>query len=370
MSVYGAPAAKFGQRGGRLRVRPVQPLHGGQQFSVRIKYAGRPAPKVLRHLGEAGWEELADGVIVAAQPHGAPTWFPCNDRADDKATYRIKIQAPADYTVATNGMSAQTARRGATRTWIASMPEPMAPYLATVQIGRYQAYEQTWPGPDAGVRSVRPSGAGLRGAASADSREMMATFIEMFGPYPYESYTAVITDDELEIPLESQSLSTFGRNFCSDHWDHERLVAHELAHQWFGNAVTLAHWRDIWLHEGFACYSEWLWSEASGRRSAQSWAERHHAKLQADEQDLLLADPGPAYMFDDRVYKRGALTLHALRRRVGDQVFFDLLRRWVAEHSGSSVTTELFEAHCAAVAGEPLTELFDAWLRRRALPDL
>ena len=369
VSVYGAPAAKFGQRGGRLRVRPVQPLHGGQQFSVRIKYAGRPTPKVLRHLGEAGWEELADGVIVAAQPHGAPTWFPCNDRADDKATYRIKIQAPADYTVATNGMSAQTARRGATRTWIASMPEPMAPYLATVQIGRYQAYEQNGPVP---MRVLGPSDLPAPAFAASFGRqpEMMATFIEMFGPYPYESYTAVITDDELEIPLESQSLSTFGRNFCSDHWDHERLVAHELAHQWFGNAVTLAHWRDIWLHEGFACYSEWLWSQASGRRSAQSWAERHHARLQADEQDLLLADPGPAYMFDDRVYKRGALTLHALRCRVGDQVFFDLLRRWVAEHSGSSVTTELFEAHCAAVAGEPLTELFDAWLRRRALPDL
>jgi aminopeptidase N len=75
-------------------------------------------------------------------------------------------------------------------------------------------------------------------------------------------------------------------------------------------------------------------------------------------------------MFDDRVYKRGALTLHALRCRVGDQVFFDLLRRWVAEHSGGSVTTELFEAHCAAVTGEPLTELLDAWLRRRELPDL
>ena len=77
----------------------------------------------------------------------------------------------------------------------------------------------------------------------------------------------MITDDPLEIPLESQSLSTFGRNFASTDWDCVRLVAHEMAHQWFGNAVTLREWKDIWLHEGFACYAEWLWSEESGRES-------------------------------------------------------------------------------------------------------
>src|SRR5690606_9805885 len=100
-----------------------------------------------------------------------------------------------------------------------------------------------------------------------------------FGPYPYPSYTAVITEDELEIPLESASLSTFGRNFVSGDWENVRLVAHELAHQWFGNAVTAEQWSDIWLHEGFACYAEWLWSEASGEQTAQEWARHHHRVL-------------------------------------------------------------------------------------------
>ena len=99
-----------------------------------------------------------------------------------------------------------------------------------------------------------------------------------------------------------------------------RLVAHELAHQWFGNSLTLGAWRDIWLHEGFACYAEWLWSEESGGRvGGRAWARSTDTRSRRSPQDLLLGDPGPDLMFDDRVYKRGALPLHALRRTVGDE---------------------------------------------------
>lgn len=148
-----------------------------------------------------------------------------------------------------------------------------------------------------------------------------------------------------------------------------RLIAHEMAHQWFGNAVTLRRWQDIWLHEGFACYSEWLWSEESGGpRSCDGWARHHHERLAELDQDLVLADPGPELMFDDRVYKRGALTLHALRVAVGDDAFFDLLSGWVEEHDGGSVTTDDFLAFAGTRTGTDVAALLAPWLYDEALP--
>jgi aminopeptidase N len=180
----------------------------------------------------------------------------------------------------------------------------------------------------------------------------------------------VITDDDLEIPLESQGMSTFGRNFMVDEWDSVRLVAHELSHQWFGNAVTLGEWKDIWLHEGFACYSEWLWSEESGAASAHERARHHHQRLARLDEDLLVGDPGPSDMFDDRVYKRGALTVHALRCELGDDLFFGTLRDWVAANAGGTVSTPMLVEHVSAAAGRDLSDLFDRWLYRTDLPDL
>jgi aminopeptidase N len=367
VSVDGRHPAKYSHQGTRLQIRPAMPVQAGQPFTVTIAYHGQPRP-LPGVWGEAGWEELADGVIVAGQPHGAPSWFPCNDRPSDKAGYRIAVTAPAGYHVVANGELRSTSRHASATTWVYEQVEPMATYLATVQIGRYVVRDL--PG-DVPMQVVLPSRrVGAIGAGFGRQAEMMACFVELFGPYPYPSYRVVVTDDELEIPLEAQGLSIFGSNFLSDAWRAERLVAHELAHQWFGNCVTLREWRDIWLHEGFACYAEWLWSEHSGRRSADGQARTHWERLSGLSQDLLLGDPGVDDMFDDRVYKRGALLLHALRLTIGDDAFRTVLRSWVTRHAHANAATADFMALVNEVTGQDLGPLFEEWLCRRPLPAL
>ncbi len=363
--------AKHSHRGDRLAITLGRMVPEGQTFEVRVRYSGTPKQVRSRTLGEAGWEELEDGVIVAAQPHGSPSWFPCNDRPDNKATYTIALSVPQGYHVAVAGELVRRRSSSSAVTWTWEQDTPMATYLATVQIGRYVEIEQD--GAPVPVRVVAPAERPEEGFEAAFGRqpEMLTFFAGLFGDYPFSSYTAVITDDDLEIPLESQGLSTFGRNFMDDDWESIRLVAHELSHQWWGNSVTLTQWRDIWLHEGFACYAEWLWSEEIGLKPAAERAEDHHERVRTDPgPELLLGDPGPELMFDDRVYKRGALTLHALRTTVGDKPFFEVLRTWSEAQRFANVTTAMFVEHAEQVTGEDLGAFFEAWLYETDLPSL
>lgn len=367
VTVDGAAPAKYSHRKGRLSVKLKNPIASGDGFTIVVVYSGSPRPMTGLD-GDAGWEELTDGVIVASQPHGAPSWFPCNDRPSNKATYEISVTAPAGYVVVANGVLESQRRRSGSVVWRHVESSPMATYLATVHIGRYESVEVEGEVP---IRTVFPAGTGdVSIATFARQPQMVEVFARLFGPYPFTSYTAVVTADELEIPLEAQGLSAFGSNFSSQEWEHQRLIAHELAHQWFGNSLTLAHWRDIWLHEGFACYAEWLWSENSGGPSADEHAEDHWQRLDQLPQDLVLGDPGPELMFDDRVYKRGALLLHSLRLTVGDDTFFGLLRTWTNRYAGGSVTTEEFVAVTAEFCGGGVGRLFDTWLREVTLPEL
>jgi aminopeptidase N len=359
---------KYRVKRGRVVVRRPETIAPDETFTVGVRYSGHPRPVKTRHLGSAGWEELSDGVIVAGQPHGAPSWFPCNDRPSNKATYRIALTAGSGYRVVANGRLTGTRRHASSVTWTFVQAEPMATYLASAHIGRYEIRTVKAPVP---TYAVLPKDLlDKYGSAFGRQPEMIEAFTRMFGPYPFSAYTVVVTADDLEIPLEAQGLSTFGANFLTSDWESVRLVAHELSHQWFGNSLTLGSWKDIWLHEGFACYAEWLWSQESGGRSTAEHAADHHARLSRLDQDLLLGDPGPDLMFDDRVYKRGALLLHALRLTVGDDAFFDLLRAWTKAHAHSTVSSDRFIEFCSLRTGHDLGDLFDRWLNREALPDL
>ncbi|GAA4888074.1 M1 family metallopeptidase [Tessaracoccus lubricantis] len=367
--VDGAAPAKVTHKAAKLKVKPAKPLRAGRTFTVVVKYSGKPRP-VPGLFGGAGWEELTDGILVTSQPYGAPSWFPCNDRPGNKAGYRVTVKYAGSYWASGNGAVVEHVARGGQHRWVFEQPEPMPTYLAALHIGvgvaRPVPSESAVP-----VEIVHPPLVNV-GAGSAFERqgEMVTVFEELFGPYPFGGYRAVVTEDALEIPLEAQGMSIFGANHAAAGWANERLVAHELAHQWFGNSVTVGHWRDIWLHEGFACYAEWLWSEASGGRTAASHAEEHWRRLSGLGVPGPLVDPGPGRMFDDWIYKRGALTLHALRARVADKAFFTILREWGTRHRFGVVTTQDFTALAEEVSGQELTAQFDAWLFSKKLPAL
>ncbi len=352
----------------KLRVKLPHRMAPGERFSIEIVYAGAPAPRRSR-WGTIGWEELDDGALVASQPTGAPTWFPCNDRPDDRARMRISLTTDAGYLPVPTGRTLSVSSAGGRVTAVSESTVPVATYLAAAHVGRYESRTLTG---DARVRVVSPPA--LRASvdrAFADVPAMLALFDESFGSYPQEDCTLVVTPDELEIPLEAQGLAVFGVNHLVP--SEQRLIAHEIAHQWFGNSVGIGRWSDIWLNEGFACFAEWMWSERAGRASLAQKAAKHHARLSALAQDLVLADPGPDLMFDDRVYKRGALTLYALRCALGESVFGALILDWATSHrhglAGTAEFRACVEQHAADAAGE-VGSILTAWLDEPALPPL
>ncbi len=366
--VDGDKRTAFRQSSRRITVTPTTPIAAGEEFRVSVRYSGSPGPRTSR-WGQVGWEHLEDGILVASQPVGAPTWFPCNDRPADKARYRIDLTLEEGYTVAASGRLASHVTSSGRSTWTFIDDIPTASYLVALHIGRYR----TEALPLGSVPGAVFYPAELRARVRSDLAQlpgMMALFEHCFGSYPMTRYDVVVTPDALEIPLEAQGMAVFGSNHLDGEGSSERLVAHELAHQWFGNSVGIGTWQDIWLNEGFSCYAEWLWSEESGGLSAHQQAKHHHEQLADLPQDLAISDPGVHDMFDDRVYKRGALTLHALRRVVGDEVFFAILRDWCDRNRHATGSTAEFIALSEALAGVELDTLFSQWLDQTKLPKI
>ncbi|MFD8142895.1 M1 family metallopeptidase [Streptomyces sp. NPDC059708] len=364
-------APHYTHRAGRLRIRPARPLPAGAAFTVEVHWAGNPKP-VRSPWGGIGWEELTDGALVASQPVGAPSWYPCNDRPADKASYHLSLNTPSAYTVAAGGRLLTRTTGASTTTWVYEQSAPTSSYLVGLSVGQYRTVALDGAGPGAVPQSAHVPAHLLPRFTHDFARQpaMMRLFEELFGPYPFGEYAVVVADEELDVPVEAQGLSAFGANHVDGARGSERLIAHELAHQWFGNSVTIADWRHIWLNEGFAKYAEWLWSERSGGRTAHELAAAAHRMLASRPQDLRLSDPGRKLMFDDRLYERGGLTVHALRCALGDRAFFRMLRDWAVEHRHGVVTTAAFTAHAARYAPGPTDGLCAAWLDEPALPPL
>ncbi len=201
--------------------------------------------------------------------------------------------------------------------------------------------------------------------------EILDFLAQPFGPYPFRAAGGV-TDDISGVGYagENQTRPHYSRDFFSSSASGDTVVVHELAHQWYGDSLSVDRWQHIWLNEGFATYAEWLWSEHEGLGTPGEIFDFFMAALPADHPfwSAVIGDPGPELLFDGAIYDRGALTLHALRLTIGDEKFFELLKAWAACQRGGTVTTDEFTALAERISGQRLDALFQEWLFTPAKP--
>jgi aminopeptidase N len=353
-------------RGGELVV-PVQAIRY-TTHQVTVTYGGVPG-RPTDISGELyGWVSTPDGAMVVNEPEGAATWFPVNDVPSDKATYDFVITVPAGKTAVANGdpVGKPTTANGRT-TWRWHSREPMASYLATASIGDYEMTTQYGvhgqPIYDFVDKDITGRARTTTKAALAKEPAMIAFLEGVYGPYPFTSAGSIVDDDSVGYALETQTKPVYSRQAS------ESTVLHELAHQWVGDSVTPQQWKDIWLNEGFATYSEWLWAEKNGRGTVQS-AFDDVMSIPADDEFWAVApaDPGAEDLFAGATYDRGAATLYALRKKIGEPKFKALLQQWPTVHWHSTVTTADFITLAEQISGQQLDDFFTTWLYTPAKP--
>src|SRR5690606_3777308 len=230
----------------------------------------------------------------------------------------------------------------------------------TMTLGKFQVRTGRTPGGIPAFAAADPKYAHTLDDLYTTSAKITDHWAKLFGPYPFRSTGGVVDDYEAGYALENQTKPIYG-GFEPD----QSIIAHELAHQWFGNSVSIKRWRDLWLNEGFATYAEWLWNERTGDATVET-----AFKNQYDMPNNPIWDypPGMAQkddLFNLSVYMRGAMTLHALRKEIGDRTFFNLLREWAATYKHGHATTDDFIAMAERMSGKQLDALFDAWLFKK-----
>ncbi len=367
--------AKFTRAGQELTIWLDAPIDAGSTFQTVIQYSGTPEDMYSEGFeGLTGWIGYRDGIFVMSEPDGAAGFYPVNDHPLDKALYTLRITVPEPYSVATNGIVSAVIDNGGTTTTISEVNQPMASYLTTINIARFDRVEDV-SGNGVPIRNYFEAGIdATTRAIVAQQGAMLDYFESLFGPYPFDVYGAVVVNTPIGSAMETQTLSLFGSDVFTDTdpLEAELFVAHELAHQWFGDSVTVADWGDIWLHEGWATYSEGLWiAHIDGDRAFHAWLNDLYDYM--GEASLYLPPPGdpPADdLLNDSVYVWGALTLHALRIEVGDQAFFDIARAWLERYQYSNASTADFIAVVNDVTGDDYTGFFDEWLYGETLPEL
>ena len=380
MLVVDGKPAEWTRAGGELVVEPQHSIQAGHPITIEATYSGVPK-EFLLPVGDApvrtGFMATDDGVTVAGQPDVAAGWFPVNDHPRDKAAYDFHVTVPEGLGVVANGFLVGTTTLGGSTRFDWRATEPMASYLATIDIGHWDVRQGTTPSGLPVYDAVDPDllsdpvlGPSIN-ASLARQGEIVDVLSSAFGPYPFSTLGAIVDDQpDLDFALETQTRPVYSKGFWPDSGDD--VIAHELAHQWYGDHVALEQWQDIWLNEGWATYAQWIWAEHKGAFTPQSIFDYYYSAIPDDDPfwAFVVGEPPRDDLFGDPVYLRSGMTLQALRNRVGNKAFFDIARSWVREQGGRTGTTAQFMTLAERVSGQQLDALFEAWLFTGSKPQI
>ncbi|WP_117213105.1 M1 family metallopeptidase [Allorhizocola rhizosphaerae] len=358
----GSAAAQHTRDGDELIIVPPAAIDAKKEFQVEVSYQGVPTPFSSPGFGTTGFLSTRDGAFVIGQPESATTWFPVNDHPRDKATYRIEVTVPEGAAGVSNGLLEGKSTKDGWTTWNWVVNSPMASYLSTLAIGDYRIVEGTHNGKPVFTAIANSIPSGQIDKDIARTAEIADFLASKFGAYPFDAYGGIVVDDDrVRIALETQTRPIYSDVFWT-RGTNTTVVAHEIAHQWFGDSVSVDTWEHIWLNEGFATYAQWMWNEHSGGPKIQAEFDSRYADRNNRIWEVPPGKPGRENMFSASVYQRGGMTLHALRKEIGDEDFFKILQVWAAEQRDGLATTTEFIELSERVSGEQLDDLFDAWL--------
>jgi aminopeptidase N len=357
-------AAEYSRGRGKVKVVPATRIAEDEAFTVELRYQGVPRKVIDPDGSTEGWYRTKDGAVAVGEPVGTAAWLACNNAPRDKASLDIEIAAPAGLKAVSNGRLVSRQKVGGRVRWSWSEPKPMATYLALVDIGNGKLVQghvgklPTWT-------LVDPALAKASRAAIGSLPEIIRWESHIYGPYPFAAAGSVVDVAELEYALETQTRPIYA--FAPD----RTTVVHETAHQWFGDSVGLERWPNIWLNEGLATWTQWYYAEQHGGRSAQQvFAELYRRPASATGfWDPPSGHPGqPKNLFAVSTYVRGAMTLQALRNKIGTHDLLRILRTWATEHRYGHGDIEGFIALANRVSGEHLRGFFHRWLFQRGKP--
>lgn len=358
VEVDGRPAP-FVRTVGKLVIGTT--LDVGDHFDVAIRYAGTPAPGAIEGLaGPVGWIHQPDLVFTnSVVPGAASSWVPVNDSPRDPATYTIQLTTPPEYTATASGQQVGSPDGDATTTrWRVDVPVSEV----AIAVGRFDHDEVR--GPDGlPIDLTLPADGSVPVSWFEPLPDVVAFLTERFGPFPFPQLGITWIEDLVGAGGDA----TPARILLAS--AREEALVHEVAHQWMGGVVGTASTRDVWLREGIPSYAELLWAEhvdgAPGRdRVLAAWRRQLGP---TSRPPLEVEHPGDRS--DAVTYARSALTLHAVRERLGDTAFFGALQLFFEHYAGTSATTDDFIGTVEQSAGESLDRLFSAWLEQEQVPD-